>query len=128
MHAEVEIGAAANSERVSKDRHHKGGDAGGGSDVARRGDAGTGGAVAARAPNDRGRKALAPLRDGVEQHAERVGIAANEEGGGNIDAAQREAEGEADIVASDEGEDVGDARYDAFSTKGLDYGGLLEID
>ncbi|KAL1718553.1 hypothetical protein EV715DRAFT_200987 [Schizophyllum commune] len=94
--------------RAGKDRHPKGGDAEGEADV--------------------GREALAPLRDGVEQHAERVGIAANEEGEANIDAAQREAEGEADIVASDEGEDVGDARYDAFSTKGLDYGGLLEID
>ncbi|KAL1750023.1 hypothetical protein FB107DRAFT_224577, partial [Schizophyllum commune] len=114
--------------RAGRDRHPKRGDAGGGADVGREGDTVIAGAVAARAPDDRGREALAPLRDGVEQHAERVGIAANEEGGGNIDAAQREAEGEGDIVASDEGKDVGDARYDAFSTKGLDYGGLLEID
>ncbi|KAL1690006.1 hypothetical protein GGG16DRAFT_56631 [Schizophyllum commune] len=114
--------------RAGRDRHPKRGDAGGGADVGREGDTVIAGEVAARAPDDRGREALAPLRDGVEQHAERVGIAANEEGGGNIDAAQREAEGEGDIVASDEGEDVGDARYDAFSTKGLDYGGLLEID
>ncbi|KAL1690011.1 hypothetical protein GGG16DRAFT_126018 [Schizophyllum commune] len=82
---------------AGRDRHPKGGDAGGGADVGREDDTVIAGAVAARAPNDYTREPLVSLHHGAEQHA-----------------------GLADIVADEKGEGLGDIAR-------VDEGGVLRV-
>ncbi|KAL1679206.1 hypothetical protein EV122DRAFT_289744 [Schizophyllum commune] len=85
--------------RAGKDRHPKGGDAGGGADVEREGDTVIAGAVAARAPNDYTREPLVSLHHGAEQHAGLVDIVADEKGEGLGDIARVDEEGGLSRVA-----------------------------
>ncbi|KAI5884868.1 uncharacterized protein SCHCODRAFT_02594751 [Schizophyllum commune H4-8] len=106
---------------AGRDRHPKGGDAGGGADVGREGDSVIAGAVAARAPNDYTREPLVSLHHGAEQHAGLADIVADEKGEGLGDIARVDEGGVSRVAGATEAGRGGNEGHGEVEAAGDEY-------